>query len=179
MDVSKTQALRSIISDQSLLREECYINGNWVGGDDKIDVTNPASGEVIASVPKLGAKETAEAIAAAEQAMKDWAGRTAKERANIMRAWFNLMIENTEDLLESAARTYINSPRGVRLGKNGLIVSSIYVWFQEDFGDSDDDVIAHLERYAEPETSAKIRQAGKLAGHDYDWSLNDYRHAGS
>ena len=51
-------------------------------------------------------------------------------------------------------------------------------WFQEDFGDSDEDVIAHLERYAEPEISVKIKQARKLAGHAYDWSLNDHRRAG-
>jgi hypothetical protein len=61
----------------------------------------------------------------------------------------------------------------VRFGRNGLIVSSIYIWFQEDFGKSDEDVIAHLERYAEPEISVKIKQARKLAGHTYDWSLND------
>ncbi len=87
--------------------------------------------------------------------------------------------ENTEGLLESAARTYVNSLRGVRFGRNGLIVSSIYIWFQEDFGDSDEGVIAHLERYAEPEISAQIKQARKLAGHAYDWSLNDHRRAGS
>jgi hypothetical protein len=87
--------------------------------------------------------------------------------------------ENTEGLLESAARTYVNSSRGVRFGRNGLIVSSIYIWFQEDFGDSDEDVIAHLERYAEPEISVKIKQARKLAGHAYDWSLNDAHRAGS
>ncbi len=86
--------------------------------------------------------------------------------------------ENAEGLLESAARTYVNSPRGVRPGWNGLIVSSIYVWFQEDFGDSDEGVIAHLERYAEPETSAAIKQARRLAGHAYDWLLNDAHRAG-
>jgi len=87
--------------------------------------------------------------------------------------------ENADELLESAARTYVNSSRGVRLGRNGLIVSSIYVWFQEDFGDSDEDVIAHLERYAGPEISAQIKQARKLAGHAYDWSLNDAHRPGS
>ncbi len=100
MDVSKTQALRSIIKDQSLLREDCYIDGKWVGSDARIDVTNPASGEVIASVAKLGAEETAGAIAAADTAMKGWAAMTAKERSNIMRAWFNLMIDNAEDLAQ-------------------------------------------------------------------------------
>jgi hypothetical protein len=81
--------------------------------------------------------------------------------------------ENADELLESAARTYVNSSRGVSFGRNGLIVSSIYIWFQEDFGNSDEDVIAHLERYARPDVSVKIKQARKLAGHAYDWSLND------
>ena len=100
MDVAKSQALRDIIKDQSLLREECYINGKWVGSDDKIEVTNPATGDVIATVPKLGQAETADAIAAADAAMKGWAAKTAKERSNIMRAWFNLMMENAEDLAQ-------------------------------------------------------------------------------
>ncbi len=87
--------------------------------------------------------------------------------------------DNAEALLESAARAYVNSPRGLQFVENGLIVSSIYVWYQEDFGDSDDDVIAHLERYAEPDISAKIKQVPKLTGHAYDWSLNGVRRAGS
>ena len=81
MDAIKTQALRDLLKDKSLLKEQCYIDGKWVDSDDKIDVTNPASGDVIASVPKLGAKETKQAIAAAEKAMKGWAAKTAKEQA--------------------------------------------------------------------------------------------------
>jgi hypothetical protein len=87
--------------------------------------------------------------------------------------------ENAEELLESAARAYVNSPRGLQFVENGLVVSSIYVWFQEDFGDSDADVIAHLERYAEPALADRIRQTPRLSGHTYDWALNDARRAGS
>ena len=86
---------------------------------------------------------------------------------------------NLEDLLESAARDYVNSARGVAVGRYGLIVSSIYVWFQDDFGTGDDDVIDHLVRYAEPELAAELRRVGKIADHRYDWSLNDVRGAGS
>ncbi|MGB7205934.1 MAG: aldehyde dehydrogenase family protein, partial [Anderseniella sp.] len=100
MDAIKTQALKSILKDKSLLKEQCYIDGKWVGSDDTIEVTNPASGDVIASVPKLGTKETRQAIVAAEKAMKGWAARTAKERANILRKWYNLMMENQEDLAQ-------------------------------------------------------------------------------
>jgi succinate-semialdehyde dehydrogenase/glutarate-semialdehyde dehydrogenase len=100
MDAIKTQALKDLLKDKSLLKEQCFINGKWVGSSDTIEVTNPASGDVIASVPKLGAKETKAAIDAAGKAMKGWAAKTAKERCNIMRAWYNLMMENQEDLAQ-------------------------------------------------------------------------------
>lgn len=85
----------------------------------------------------------------------------------------------TEALLESAARDYVNSPRGLEAMDDGLVVSSIYVWFEEDFGGTDEAVIAHLSRYAEPETLAKIERAATLSDHRYDWSLNDGRRPGS
>ena len=100
MDAIKTQALRDILKDKTLLKQQCYINGNWISGDDTIEVTNPASGDVIASVPKLGVAETRQAIDAADAAMKDWAAKTAKERCNIMRTWYNLIMENQEDLAQ-------------------------------------------------------------------------------
>ncbi len=86
------------LKDRSLLKGKCYIDGAWVGGDATIPVTNPADGGVIGHVPKLGARETRRAIEAAEIAQKDWARKTAKERAGILRKWFNLMMENQEDL---------------------------------------------------------------------------------
>ena len=92
--------LRSMLSDPALLCDRAYVAGQWVGADDgsTFEVTNPARGDVIGLVPNLGRAETARAIAAAHAAMKDWAARPAKERANILRAWFNLMIANTDDL---------------------------------------------------------------------------------
>ena len=87
------------IKDKSLLKQQCYINGEWVG-DPEIAVTNPATGEEIAKVPSLGADETRTAIEGAHAAMKDWAARTAKERSAVMRRWFELMMENLEDLAQ-------------------------------------------------------------------------------
>jgi succinate-semialdehyde dehydrogenase/glutarate-semialdehyde dehydrogenase len=72
----------------------------WVGGAASIDVTNPVDERVIASVPKLGTKETREAIEGAEKAQKLWAKKSAKERSGILRKWFNLMMENQEDLAQ-------------------------------------------------------------------------------
>ncbi|MDA0308210.1 MAG: NAD-dependent succinate-semialdehyde dehydrogenase [Proteobacteria bacterium] len=89
------------LSDPSLLKTDAYINGQWVGsGDKRIPVTNPATGEVIAEVADHGAEMTKKAIDAAAAAQKGWAALTAKERAVIMRRWFNLIMENQEDLAQ-------------------------------------------------------------------------------
>ena len=100
MDIRKTQALGGILKDKSLLKDKCYIDGQWVGGKSDIDVTNPVDDSVIGSVPKLGSAETRTAIEAAQRAQKEWAKKPAKERAGILRKWFNLMMENQEDLAQ-------------------------------------------------------------------------------
>ena len=86
------------LSRPDLLREDCYLAGEWSGANERIPVTNPATGETIANVPKFGAAETKRAIEAAAEAMKPWAKRTAKDRANILRRWSELMREHKEDL---------------------------------------------------------------------------------
>jgi succinate-semialdehyde dehydrogenase/glutarate-semialdehyde dehydrogenase len=92
--------LRNMLKDPSLLATKAYVAGEWIEADDgaTFAVTNPARGDVIVNVPDLGRAETARAIAAAEAAMKDWAKRTGKDRANILRKWFNLMMEHQDDL---------------------------------------------------------------------------------
>ncbi len=85
------------LNDPKLLKSQCYVNGKWVG-DGAIDVTNPVNGDVIAKVPSVSAEDTREAIAHADAAFKPWAKKTAKERAKIIRRWYDLMIENKEDL---------------------------------------------------------------------------------
>ena len=86
------------LKDGRLLKNKCYVAGEWIGGATAIPVTNPADESVIGHVPKLGAAETRKAIEAAEKAQKLWAKKTAKERAAILRKWFDLMMENQEDL---------------------------------------------------------------------------------
>jgi succinate-semialdehyde dehydrogenase/glutarate-semialdehyde dehydrogenase len=88
------------LKDSSLFRELNYIDGKWVGAgsNETIDVVNPASGEVIGTVPKMGAKETRQAIEAANAALPGWRARTAKERAKILRTWADLMMANQDDL---------------------------------------------------------------------------------
>ena len=87
------------LQDPGLLRQAALIGGEWVEANGAgIAVTNPSTGALIGHVPRLGQAETARAIAAAEVAQKLWARRTAKDRADILRGWFNLMIRHKEDL---------------------------------------------------------------------------------
>ncbi len=92
--------LKDLLKDPSLLATQGYLAGEWVNGEDgaTFDVTNPARGDVIAKVADLSRAQTARAIAAAEAAQKKWAAKTAKERANILRRWYDLMMENADDL---------------------------------------------------------------------------------
>ncbi|MCF8485747.1 MAG: NAD-dependent succinate-semialdehyde dehydrogenase [Rhodobacteraceae bacterium] len=92
--------LASLLNDPSLLITRAYVAGEWVEADDgtTFPVVNPARGDVICHVPDLGRAETNRAIAAANVAMKEWATRTGKERAAIMRKWFDLMMQNQDDL---------------------------------------------------------------------------------
>ena len=78
--------------------------------------------------------------------------------------------------LDAAARAYVNDPRGVRVGVGGdLTVSSIYNWFQEDFGGDEAAVLDHLRRYAEPDLRTRLDAADGIADYAYDWALNDAR----
>lgn len=81
-----------------LLREAAYVAGEWVSSAQTIDVRNPATGGLIATVPRLGAAETRRAIEAAAEAMKPWAAKTAKERSVVLRRWFDLIMANQDDL---------------------------------------------------------------------------------
>ena len=92
--------LKDLLKDPSLLATQGYLAGEWVDGEDgaTFDVMNPARGDVIAKVADLSRAQTAQAIAAAEAAQKEWAAKTAKERANILRRWYDLMMENADDL---------------------------------------------------------------------------------
>ncbi|RFZ83634.1 aldehyde dehydrogenase family protein, partial [Shinella sp. WSJ-2] len=87
------------LKDPSLLRPAALVGTRWIEADGSgIAVKNPATGELVGYVPKLGAAETKEAIDAAAAAQKGWAARTAKERSGILRKWFELMIDNKDDL---------------------------------------------------------------------------------
>ncbi|WP_147110138.1 NAD-dependent succinate-semialdehyde dehydrogenase [Tateyamaria sp. syn59] len=94
-----TTDLKSMLNDPTLLETRAYVNGAWVEGDEgTFEVTNPARGDVIANVQDLSRAQVADAIAGARDARKDWATWTGKERGAVLRKWFDLMMENQDDL---------------------------------------------------------------------------------
>jgi succinate-semialdehyde dehydrogenase/glutarate-semialdehyde dehydrogenase len=101
MNAPKQAGLQSIaLKDSKLFREQCYLDGAWTDADSgrTIAVDNPATGATIGSVPGMGAAETRRAIEAADRAWPAWRARTAKERALLLRKWFDLMMANQDDL---------------------------------------------------------------------------------
>jgi len=120
------------LKDPTLLRELCFIDGGWSAADNGaiLDVTNPATSEKLGSIPNMGAAETRRAIAAAAAALPAWRARTAKERAIIMRRWFDLMTENQEDLA-----TLMTAEQGKPLAESKteiLYAASFIEWFGEE-----------------------------------------------
>jgi succinate-semialdehyde dehydrogenase/glutarate-semialdehyde dehydrogenase len=120
------------LKDPKLLRQQCYIDGQWVDADGgkTLAVTNPATGEVLGSVPNMGAAETRRAIEAANAAWPAWRARLAKERSAILRKWADLMIANQEDLA-----IIMTAEQGKPLTESrGEIVyaASFIEWFAEE-----------------------------------------------
>src|SRR5262245_54212942 len=85
------------LKDPSLLRDRCYIDGGW-SGTPATSVTNPVNGIELAKVPRMSTDEATAAVEAAERAFPAWAKLTAKERSNIMRRWFELIVANRDDV---------------------------------------------------------------------------------
>lgn len=88
------------LKNPGLFRQQCFIDGQWLDADshETLDVTNPATGDVIGTVPRMGSAETARAIDAANAAWGNWRKLAAKERARILRRWYELVMENADDL---------------------------------------------------------------------------------
>jgi succinate-semialdehyde dehydrogenase/glutarate-semialdehyde dehydrogenase len=120
------------LKDPSLLKQQCFIDGIWCAADGAgtIDVKNPASGHKLGTVPNAGAAETRRAIAAAARALPVWASHTAKERAALLRRWFELMLENQSDLA-----TLMTAEQGKPLAESQGEISyaaSFLEWFAEE-----------------------------------------------
>ncbi|WP_165664796.1 NAD-dependent succinate-semialdehyde dehydrogenase [Metapseudomonas otitidis] len=131
------------LNDLNLLREQAYVNGQWIEADDegRFAVTNPANGELIAKVASLGRVETARAIDAAQAALPAWRARTAKERSTILRRWYELILANQEDLAR-----LLSWEQGKPLAESrGEIAygASFIEWFAEEAKRVYGDVIPH------------------------------------
>ncbi len=120
------------IKDKSLFRQQCFIDGQWVDADSgkTIDVTNPATGEILGTIPNMGAAETRRAIEAAEKAWAAWRAKTAKERAVVLRKLFNLMMENQDDL---AVLMTAEQGKPLAESKGEIAYSASFIeWFAEE-----------------------------------------------
>ena len=130
----------------SLFRQQCYVNGQWVDAASgrTTDVTNPATGEVIGTVPRMSGAETAGAIEAARVAQVEWAARTGKERHRVLLDWFNLVMANQEELAQILTREQ-GKPLAEARGEVGYGASFIE-WFAEEAKRTYGDVIPGHQR---------------------------------
>ncbi len=128
----KMDAATPQLSDPKLFREQCYIDGRWADADSGavIEVTNPATGEVLGTIPRMGTAETRRAIEAAEKAWPAWRGLLAKERANILRKWYDLILENQEDL---ARLMTLEQGKPLAEAKGEVVYGASFIeWFAEE-----------------------------------------------
>ena len=120
------------LSDNKLFRQQCYVNGDWIDADDgnTIDVTNPVDNSIIGTIPKLGSEETRRAIEGAEKAQRNWRQLTGKERSTILRNWYNLMMENQEDL---AILMTIEQGKPLNESRGEILYAASFIeWFAEE-----------------------------------------------
>lgn len=121
-----------VLKDSNLFQQLCYINGAWTGADsgETIDVTNPATGEKLGTIPKMGGAETRRAIEAANAAFPKWRAKTAQERSTILRRWSELLLEHQEDLA-----VLMTAEQGKPLAESRgetVYAASFLEWFAEE-----------------------------------------------
>ncbi|ANH08125.1 NAD-dependent succinate-semialdehyde dehydrogenase [Shinella sp. HZN7] len=140
MDDRSTQPVPAL-TDRSLLTDKAYVAGRWLGAADgrTITVTDPFDGSVIARVPDLGVEVVRQAIDAAALSQVEWARRSAKERAGVLRRWYELIVENADDLAH-----ILTAEQGKPLGeaRGEIISNAAYLeWFGEEAKRIDGDII--------------------------------------
>ena len=120
------------LKDPSLVRNQCFIGGEWQSADDGkvFTVSNPANGTLVATVPRMGRSETKRAIKAAEQALGGWRSLSGKQRAGILRKWFELLMQNQDDL---AAIMTAEQGKPLAESKGEIAYAASYIeWFGEE-----------------------------------------------
>jgi succinate-semialdehyde dehydrogenase/glutarate-semialdehyde dehydrogenase len=127
------------LQELSLYRNKAFIGGDWIGGSPSTEIRNPATGELIAEVPLLGAAETEHAIAEAERALRSWRARTAAERADLLFAWYERVIANKQDLAAILTAEQ-GKPLAEALGEI-VYAASFIRWFAEEARRVDGEII--------------------------------------
>ena len=128
------------LQDPSLLRDQAYINGAWVAGNSSFAVNNPATLAVLVNVPNLDGSHAEAAILAAQAAFPAWAAKTGKERANIMRKWYDLMMANADDL---AAIMTAEQGKPLAEARGEVVYGASFIeWFAEEAKRVSGDVMA-------------------------------------
>ncbi len=132
------------LKNKNLLKDKAYIGGKWVSGARNFDVLNPADGSKIASVPDLSTKDVVAAIKAAERAFPDWAARTAKERSSILKKFYQLIVNNADDL---AAILKAEQGKPLAEAKGEVLYGASFIeWFAEEGKRAYGDIIpSHLK----------------------------------
>ena len=120
------------LKDLTIFKQNCYLNGQWQAADSGavIDVTNPATGEKLGTIPRMGTDETRRAIEGANLALPAWRTKTAKERSTILRRWFELVMANQEDLA-----VIMTAEQGKPLAESRweiAFAASFIEWFAEE-----------------------------------------------
>jgi succinate-semialdehyde dehydrogenase/glutarate-semialdehyde dehydrogenase len=133
MATAKAEIAQGVfLKDPKLFRQQCYVDGQWIDADAKrtIPVNNPADNSVIGTIPALSTVETRRAIEAANRAFPAWRAKTGKERANILRKWFQLMLENQDDL---AILMTAEQGKPLQESRGEVIYGASFIeWFAEE-----------------------------------------------
>ena len=120
------------LKEPALFRQQCYIDGSWVDADDNstFEVNNPATGELLGTVPKMDESETRRAIDAAQKSFAPWAKKTARDRAVILRRWFELMLQHQEDL---ARLMTLEQGKSLTESRGEIAYAASFIeWFAEE-----------------------------------------------
>jgi succinate-semialdehyde dehydrogenase/glutarate-semialdehyde dehydrogenase len=133
------------LTDPDLLKQQAFVGGEWTAADNgnTFQVNDPATGEVLANVASLGAKETERAIALAQAAQQKWQAVSAKDRAKVLRAWYDLIMANLEDLALLMTREQ-GKPLAEARGEIRYAASFIE-WFAEEAKRIAGDIVPHPE----------------------------------